>query len=166
MELIEWRKEFCTGISGVDYEHQKLIEEINSLYKLIDDQTDRQSVIGRLGDIYGSISAHFALEEQMMRRHKYDQYREHMADHNNLLDEIVEIAFDYENSDTMDDQLFKQKINNWFQNHFKSHDSRLHKLAEFIAHPRADESTMSSMLKKARQLFLKKLPKGAQNNEK
>ncbi len=156
MELIEWRKEFCTGIFGVDYEHQKLIEEINSLYKLIDGQTERQSVIDRLGDIYGSISAHFALEEQMMCRHQYDQYREHMADHNNLLDEIVEIGFDYENSSTIDDQLFKQKINDWFQNHFKTHDSRLHKLAEFINHPQVDESTMSSMLKKARQRFFNK----------
>ena len=69
MALIEWRNEFCTGVPGVDYEHQELIRQINAIYALIDDKADKESVIDGLGDIYGSISAHFALEEQMMERH-------------------------------------------------------------------------------------------------
>ncbi len=89
MALIEWREEFCTGISGVDYEHEKLIQDINSVYASIDAKSDQQLIVDSLGDIYGSISAHFALEEQMMKRHGYDQYQVHMADHNRLLDEIV-----------------------------------------------------------------------------
>ncbi len=157
MELIEWREEFCTGLPGVDYEHQMLIEKINSVYRALDEHADTQSVVDSLGDIYGSISAHFALEEQMMRRHKYDQYLQHTADHNNLLDGIVEIASEYENSSATDEQLFKQKINDWFQNHFKSHDSRLHKLAEFAKHPVVNEPGLSSMLMKARQRFLESI---------
>jgi hemerythrin-like metal-binding protein len=161
MELIQWREEFCTGISGVDFEHQKLIEEINSVYQLIDDQADSQAVVDRLGDIYGSISAHFALEEQMMRKHGYDQYQQHAADHNRLLDDIVDITDDYESSGKVDDQVFKQKLNDWFQNHFKTHDARLHKLSEFMQHPTVNRSTMASMLKKARQRFLNQTNNGA-----
>ena len=36
MALIEWREEFCTGIPGVDFEHEELIKQINSIYLLID----------------------------------------------------------------------------------------------------------------------------------
>jgi len=68
MALIEWRKEFCTGVAGVDHEHEELINEINEIYAMIDDRADKENVIDKLGDIYGSISAHFALEEQMMEK--------------------------------------------------------------------------------------------------
>ena len=99
MALIEWRQEFCTGIAGVDYEHEALIRQINSVYELIEDQADRALVIDSLDEIYGSISAHFALEEQMMRRHGYDHYQEHKADHERLLDEIRDITDEFEEID-------------------------------------------------------------------
>jgi hypothetical protein len=30
MTLIEWREEYCTGIAGVDFEHQQLIRQLIS----------------------------------------------------------------------------------------------------------------------------------------
>ena len=67
MALLEWRDEFCTGIKGVDYEHEALIRQINAVYAMIADSGERELIIDSLGEIYGSISAHFALEEQMMK---------------------------------------------------------------------------------------------------
>ena len=162
MALIEWREEFCTGMPGVDFEHEQLIEQVNSIYAMIDDKADRESVIDSLGDIYGSISAHFALEEQMMEKHGYDQYREHQADHERLLDDIRDIADDYENATELDEQKFKQRLNDWFQLHFKTHDSRLHKLAHLASHDQVDEATMKSIIRKAKNALL---GKKAVNNE-
>ena len=162
MALIEWREEFCTGMPGVDFEHEQLIEQVNSIYAMIDDKADRESVIDSLGDIYGSISAHFALEEQMMEKHGYDQYREHQADHERLLDDIRDIADDYENASELDDQKFKQRLNDWFQLHFKTHDSRLHKLAKLASHDQVDEATLKSIIRKAKNALL---GKKAVNNE-
>jgi hemerythrin-like metal-binding protein len=92
MALIEWRKEFCTGFEGVDFEHEALIRQINAVYELVEDRADKALVIDSLGEIYGSISAHFALEEQMMLRHQYDHYQQHKADHERLLDDIRDIT--------------------------------------------------------------------------
>ena len=156
MALIEWRKDFCTGIPGVDFEHEKLIEQVNSIYALIDDNADKESVIDSLGDIYGSISAHFALEEQMMEKHGYDNYEEHKADHERLLDDIRDITDEFENATELDSQKFKQKLNDWFQLHFKTHDSRLHKLANLVAHDQVDETTMKTMIRKAKNALLRK----------
>lgn len=156
MALIKWRKEFCTGIPGVDYEHEKLIDQVNLVYTLIDDQADKESVIDSLGEIYGSISAHFALEEQMMERHGYDEYEEHRADHERLLDEIQDITDQFESTTVLDEQKFKQRLNDWFQNHFKTYDSRLHKLANLISHDQVDESTMKSMIRNAKNALLGK----------
>ncbi len=161
MALIEWRKEFCTGVAGVDYEHEELINEINEIYKLIDDKADRENVIDKLGDIYGSISAHFALEEQMMEKHGYDHFKEHQADHERLLDEIQEITEEFESADPesggeLDATSFKQKLNDWFQLHFSTHDARLHGLAHLIDHAPVCESTMKTMVQNAKKALLRR----------
>ena len=156
MALIEWREEFCTGIPGVDFEHEELINQVNSIYALIDKKADKENVIDGLGDIYGSISAHFALEEQMMEKHGYDQFKEHQADHERLLDDIRDITDEFEAATELDDQKFKQKLNDWFQLHFKTHDSRLHNLANLISHDTVDETTMKAMIRKAKNTLLGK----------
>jgi hemerythrin len=156
MTLVKWREEFCTGIPDIDFEHEKLIEQVNSVYSMIDDKADKESVIDSLGDIYGSISAHFALEERMMEKHGYDQYKLHQADHERLLDDIRDITDEFENTTELDDQKFKQKLNDWFQLHFKTHDSRLHKLANLKSHDQVDESTMKTMIRNAKNALLRK----------
>lgn len=156
MALIEWREEFCTGVPGVDYEHQQLIKEINNIYTLVDDEADRDTIIDNLGDIYGSISAHFALEEQMMEKHNYDHFKEHQADHERLLDDIRDITEEFELQTKLDDAKFKQKLNDWFQVHFSTHDSRLHNLAHLIDHEPVCESTMKSMIRNAKNALLGK----------
>lgn len=156
MALIEWREEFCTGIPGVDFEHEQLIEQINAIYAMIDNNADKDSVIDGLGDIYGSISAHFALEEQMMEKHNYAHTKEHQADHERLLDDIRDITDEFESATELDGQKFKQKLNDWFQMHFKTHDSRLHKLANLVSHDHVNESTMQSMIKAAKNALLRK----------
>lgn len=156
MALIEWRDEFCTGVPGVDYEHQELIKEINSIYALIDNKADKEDVIDSLGDIYGSISAHFALEEQMMEKHNYDHFKEHQADHERLLDDIRDITIEFEDATELDAEKFKQNLNDWFQLHFGTHDSRLHGLAHLIDHEQVSKSTMKTMIRNAKNALLGK----------
>jgi len=154
MALIEWREEFCTGVAGVDYEHKELINEINEIYALIDSSADKENIIDKLGDIYGSVSAHFALEEQMMEKHGYDHFKEHQADHECLLDEIQDITEEFESTAGLDNDRFKQKLNDWFQTHFSTHDARLHRLAHLIDHAPVCESTMKAMIKSAKKALL------------
>ncbi|MDH3379391.1 MAG: bacteriohemerythrin [Gammaproteobacteria bacterium] len=157
MALINWSDKYCTGIPGIDYEHQKLIEQINSIYSLIDDQADRERVVDGLGDIYGNIAAHFALEERMMKEHGYDQYEAHRIDHERLLDDIRDIADEFEDRAALNEQEFKRKLGDWFQLHFKTHDSRLHKLVALRSHQRVGKSMMKAMIQGAKQMLLSRI---------
>jgi hemerythrin len=156
MALLEWRDEFRTGIDGVDYEHEKLLAEINTVYELIGASGERERVIDGLGEIYGSISAHFALEEQMMQRHGYPAYREHKADHDRLLDEIQQISDEFEASAELDEADFKRRLADWFQVHFATHDARLHRLAEMREHDTVSPKTLKSLIRDARDRFLQR----------
>jgi hemerythrin-like metal-binding protein len=154
MALLEWRDEFRTGIEGVDHEHEALIEQINAVYALIGEGADRQDVIDGLGEIYGSISAHFALEERMMLRHGYADYDQHQQDHERLLDEIREISDEFEASAQLDDARLARKLADWFQLHFKTHDSRLHKMATMRDHETVNRTTLKSLIQDAKDRFI------------
>ena len=156
MALLEWREEFCTGFEGVDFEHESLIRQINSVYALIGDGADRELVIDSLGEIYGSISTHFALEEQMMKRHHYAAYPEHKADHERLLDDIRDITDEYESSLQLDEDNFRRKLSDWFQLHFKTHDSLLHRLAAMREHDRVNPLTLKSLIQNAKKKLLQR----------
>jgi len=128
MSLIEWRKEFETGIPDVDHEHRQLVDLINRLHKHIAGGADHASVSDFLGEVFAKIAAHFALEESIMRKHSYDEYEAHKAEHEKLLDEIRDIM-DLQRDDpkSVYGDSLSSTVRDWFVNHFKSKDARLHK---------------------------------------
>lgn len=128
MALIEWRDEFNTGVAEVDHEHQELIGMINDLHGQLQGGADRDAIAEFLGEVFAKISAHFALEETVMRKHRYDEYQAHKSEHEALLDDIRDIMDDYE-AGTYEDagQALATTVRDWFINHFKTKDARLHK---------------------------------------
>jgi len=96
MPLLQWKDEYSVGIAAVDYEHKELIGLINRLYEELSSKSKGADASAEsfFGDLLRSISAHFALEEQFMRAHSYDQLVQHKADHERLLDELREMMDD------------------------------------------------------------------------
>ena len=127
MNLVEWRDDFKIGIEEVDFEHQELIELINESYNTAKAEDSTMDVMDFLGQIFSQISAHFALEEKVMRELKYDQYEDHKQDHERLLDSIRDIMDDYMEISSMDEEKFGERLNKWFTQHFSTKDARLHK---------------------------------------
>lgn len=128
MALINWRKEFETGVADVDHEHRELVDLINELHAEIEKGADRQRIHDFLGEVFARIAAHFALEESIMRKHRYDEYEAHKAEHEVLLDDIRDIMDDAEAGPASDyGTALSETVRDWFVNHFKSKDARLHK---------------------------------------
>jgi hemerythrin-like metal-binding protein len=125
MSLIEWRKEFETGIPGVDHEHRELVDLINRLHEHMASGADKARVAEFLGEVFARIAAHFALEESIMRKHAYDEYEAHKAEHERLLDEIRDIM---DSASTTYASSLSTVVRDWFVNHFKSKDARLHRM--------------------------------------
>ena len=129
MSLIEWRKDFETGVADVDHEHRELVDLINQLHSELGSETGSAPVEDFLGEVFARISAHFALEESIMRKHHYDEYLEHKTDHEKLLDDIRDIMDDYGSGKYMDyETALSDAVRDWFVDHFKTKDARLHRL--------------------------------------
>jgi hemerythrin-like metal-binding protein len=128
MPLIEWRREFETGIADVDHEHRQLVELINDLHRRLGKDADRAEVARFLGEVFARISAHFALEETIMRKHRYDEYPEHKEDHERLLDELRDIMDAHDaGAYAHYREALSGVVRDWFVNHFKTRDARLHR---------------------------------------
>lgn len=124
--LVEWRPEFSLGVPAVDEEHRELINLINDLHANLFLDDARMTILDFLGELYARISAHFALEEKLMREQDYDEYADHKADHERLLDEIRGLMDGYEDGSYVDLERFAQALEHWFTEHFKTRDARLH----------------------------------------
>lgn len=126
MTLIPWRDEFSLGIASVDYEHRELIDLINDVHSRAQERADQDHVVAALGEIFARISAHFALEERVMRDANYAHLAEHKAEHEALLDEIRDIMDRVEEDGRYDEHRLGEELERWFTRHFKTQDARLH----------------------------------------
>jgi hemerythrin-like metal-binding protein len=128
MALVEWKDEFKVGVASVDHEHRHLIGLINDLHAGLAARPAKDAVSGVLGEIYAKIAAHFALEERVMRERRYDQYDDHKADHERLLDEIREIMERFEADAYFNyETALATELGDWFAEHFRTKDARLHR---------------------------------------
>ena len=132
MALIDWKDEFAVGIPDIDHEHQMMVTLINEIHdRMKSGKAGASDLTRALGEIYTQISAHFALEETIMKRERYAGFDDHKADHDMLLDDIREIMdrveadryYKYE-------EVLSSHLHDWFVVHFRTHDARLKEIVE------------------------------------
>ncbi len=126
MSLLEWNSEFSVGIESMDFEHRKMIGMINEIYDELMQHKDVESIEQFLGDIHAAISAHFALEERMMKNAGYCEYEAHKDDHEELLDQIRDMMDEFSVDPATGFGMLKANLADWFEAHFASFDARLH----------------------------------------
>ena len=126
MSLIEWRPEFSVGNAAVDHEHGELIALINELHTMLGQNAAQDRVVETLGEIYAQISAHFALEEKIMRDARYPDFAPHKEDHESLLDQLLDIMDSVEADGSYDEAGLSSSLEHWFSEHFRTHDAKLH----------------------------------------
>ena len=126
MSLLEWKSEFSVGIESMDFEHREMIGMINEIYDELTQRRNAKSIEQFLGDIHAAISAHFALEERMMRNAGYGEYEAHKDDHEELLDQIRDMMDGFRADSESGFGILRENLANWFEAHFGSFDARLH----------------------------------------
>jgi hemerythrin len=126
MALLTWKPEYSVGIESVDFEHREMIGLLNGLYDELQDRQDADSIEQFLGDIHATISAHFALEERVMRRAEFPEYEAHKNDHEELLDQIRDLMDLFAADPVSGLSELQRELSTWFESHFATFDARLH----------------------------------------
>jgi hemerythrin len=131
MSLTSLKDGLRTGIDSLDYEHRKLVGVMEALCDSFDRAESDREVSDLFGALYAEASAHFALEESIMREKKYAFYDAHKADHERLLDQIRFMMEAYEDGMCTDCGTSLRKcLETWFEGHVADADAALRSLAE------------------------------------
>jgi len=103
-----------------------MIDLINATYEKLKSNAEADQVEEYLGEIFSTISMHFALEERMMRNAAYGEFQAHKDDHEVLLDRLRDLMDDYFVDPASGARRLEQSLSNWFAGHFSTFDARLH----------------------------------------
>ena len=126
MSLLQWKPAYSLGIASVDHEHRELINQINTVYSHMEQESDAASIESCLEDIYAGVASHFALEERHMRESSYEEYEAHKEEHEELLDQLMEMLDEYVDDPESGRISLQERLADWFGNHFATFDARLH----------------------------------------
>ena len=78
-----------------DREHQVQLGLIEALCSAAREQQDAEALGVILEQLIAYSEAHFTSEELLMRMKSYDDYEDHVDDHNHMLETLQEIAADH-----------------------------------------------------------------------
>ena len=123
---IVWSDDFLIGIEEIDYEHRRLVDDINKLHRELLEHVDMERIENTLGRIHARMQAHFALEEHVMVSHDYPHYPEHKAEHERLLDEYTELMTKFERGPNLVDQeAMEGMLRRWIVDHILTSDKKM-----------------------------------------
>lgn len=125
-KLFTWSDRYLIGVEELDFEHQNLLESLNTLHLDILRGDAPEIIEACVGEICTRVAAHFALEEQYMRRTKFVNYEEHKKEHDRFLDEIYDVVEMFnEDLDTDFQEALETRLEGWITNHILTSDKQL-----------------------------------------
>jgi hemerythrin len=123
---IKWDDSFLIGITELDHEHKVLIDDINRLHGELAGQDEKSEIEKCLGDIYARMQAHFALEEHVMKEHRYQFFDEHKREHEKLLDSYTEYMMQILNDTVVSySSPIEDALKDWVMNHIINSDKKM-----------------------------------------
>ena len=140
--LFKWDESFLIGIEELDHEHKVLIDDINRLHEELARHEEKSEIEKCLGDICARMQAHFALEEHVMKEHKYEFFDDHKREHDELLDNCTEYMLRFLNdTGTSSSTPIEDSLKGWVMNHIVTSDKKMSLMIQ-------EEESFKTMLRK------------------
>jgi hemerythrin len=117
---MEWSEDFESGLIDIDAQHRGIFERIKRTHQL-DNQADRAAIREIIVELKRLTSFHFDCEECLMAEYEYPDAAKHLAEHDNLLDEVQS----YEDNGVFSTRQLALVLSNWLISHTMMEDRQL-----------------------------------------
>jgi hemerythrin len=127
MASIEWSNDLSVGIEKIDEQHLKLIELLQGLEDAVRVGKDADLIEDTIVNLFNYAKVHFAVEEELLRKHKYPEEKLHQLEHSKFISKAFEFR---ENFDARKPGLNLEVVNflsSWIVNHIQITDQRYSK---------------------------------------
>ena len=125
MELIKAEDAPTVGVPEIDAQHAALIGLVNRLHQAMIQREDRETLESIIVELVEHTQQHFAYEEQLMSQHRYPEYAEHKADHDALMQHIMDLAEKFRSGDLLLSFAVMVDLKAWATIHIEKSDGPL-----------------------------------------
>ena len=101
MGLIRLEDDQRVNVPEIDSQHETLIALINRLHRAMTQCEPQQVLDALISELVEHTRQHFLFEEQLMQEHGYPGYARHKAQHDRLIDHILELAERFRGGDLL-----------------------------------------------------------------
>jgi hemerythrin len=129
MELIKWRESYETGIRSMDVQHQKLIELINKLYKVLRRDESSELIQEVLVEMTQYAEKHLHEEEGILKANSYPDFADHIAIHQGYRDTLKTLLTESKKGNGTAVQDTYAFLRQWWMGHIVTEDK---KYGEFL----------------------------------
>ena len=120
MASISWKENYCVGDATIDSQHQYLFSLANELVA----SKDKSELTNNAMKLFRYVREHFNHEEAVMRQVDYPEYQEHVAMHEEMINQLSAIGSDIYN-DRWSVANLQQFMNKWLTDHILVVDAKL-----------------------------------------
>lgn len=125
MDILKWRSSYETGIPSMDEQHKKLIDLVNTMYRVMRGSENISSVDEVLEEMEKYAQIHFRDEEELLQKHNYTAFESHIAAHQIYREKIAvllkEMKEDESRKGTVEKQLYSF-LRQWWIEHIVQED--------------------------------------------
>jgi hemerythrin len=92
--LVTWSATYSVGIKLIDDQHKELFNLVNDMYNHVnndDEEEERAYFQSVIRQVVGYVKKHFATEEIIMKRTKFQGYAGHKKEHDSFILSVVDI---------------------------------------------------------------------------
>jgi hemerythrin-like metal-binding protein len=113
MAYFDWNPVLDTGITGIDYDHHKLVDALNGIHDLIVHGAPPATIGDALADFHTAAAAHFALEERILEDERHPDLAVRRRTHYRLLDEVRDIMDAYDAGEFSPGERLPETLRQW-----------------------------------------------------
>lgn len=129
--VLSWRDDFEIGVSEIDEEHRKMIDEFEKLYNFMKNGEGHHYYRELLDFLNNYVDTHFQNEEKLQKNISYKWFESHKKMHQQFENQLNEIIARSKEKEVTNEDLIKINlfVKNWLIRHILIEDK---KIAEFI----------------------------------
>jgi len=119
-----WTDDLSVGISEIDHQHRELFGQLERLLDACVAGEEQEEVLKMLSFLDDYVVTHFVTEEQLQREYGYPGYHAHRAEHDHLLDAIIQFRGEVRECGPTRDFVLRlnQTLIDWLREHIMTVD--------------------------------------------
>jgi len=123
MAYMNWDKNLETGLTVIDKQHKKLIEQINILHTAMHQGKSKDVIENILNELKDYTKYHFSTEEKAFNKYNYKNKLIHARKHHELIKQLDEIS-QYKTGSSLLSIDLLNFLNKWVKEHILQEDMK------------------------------------------